>query len=99
MAIKLHRCSGTWVKGPHPCWKVQKALDDAGVPYEIVKHPIFPRGRRQELKALSGQDRLPVLELEDGTVIREESKDMAERIAAGRLAGGSSASETQGVGS
>ena len=28
MAIKLHRCSGTFIKGPHPCWKAQKALDD-----------------------------------------------------------------------
>ena len=27
MAIKLHRCGAMWMKGPHPCWKVQKALD------------------------------------------------------------------------
>ena len=39
MAIKLHRCSALFVKvGGHPCWRVQKALDDAGVSYEIVKH-------------------------------------------------------------
>ena len=38
MAIKLHRCSGTFIKGPHPCWKAQKALDDAGIPYELVIH-------------------------------------------------------------
>ena len=25
MAIKLHRCKNLWVKGPHPCWNVQKA--------------------------------------------------------------------------
>ena len=35
MAIKLHRCSNVWVKvGGHPCWKVQKALDDAGIDYK-----------------------------------------------------------------
>ena len=32
MAVKLHRCPNIWVKLPgHPCWKVQKALDDQGV--------------------------------------------------------------------
>src|SRR5919204_208322 len=35
MAIKLHRCKNVWVKfGGHPCWKVQKALDDMGIQYE-----------------------------------------------------------------
>ena len=39
MAVKLHRCSNIWVKLPgHPCWKVQKALDEKGVDYELVKH-------------------------------------------------------------
>ena len=37
MALKLHRCPHTWIKlSGHPCWKVQKALDDMGVEYEIV---------------------------------------------------------------
>ena len=40
MAIKLHRCSNTWVKiSAHPCWKVQKALDEQGIQYE-VKGPL-----------------------------------------------------------
>jgi len=30
MAIKLHRCSATFVKGPHPCWAAQHALASAG---------------------------------------------------------------------
>ena len=31
MAITLHRCSNEWVKlSGHPCWRVQKALDEAG---------------------------------------------------------------------
>ena len=74
-----------WIKGPHPCWKVQKALDDAGIDYEVVKHPNFPRSRRKDFIALTGQDRFPAIELEDGTVIREESSDLAERIRAGKL--------------
>ena len=32
MALKLHRCGTTWIKGPHPCWKVQEALAEAGIP-------------------------------------------------------------------
>jgi Glutathione S-transferase, N-terminal domain len=86
MAVKLHRCSNVWVKvDAHPCWKVQKALDDAGVEYEIVKHAPFRRSKRTEYIELTGQDRLPAIELEDGTVIREESKDLAARIREGRL--------------
>ena len=86
MAVKLHRCSNMWVKiGAHPCWKVQKALDDAGEAYEVVKHPSFPRSKRTEYEALAGTKLLPAIELEDGTVIREESKDLAARIAAGNL--------------
>ncbi len=86
MAVKLHRCSTMWVKvGAHPCWRVQKALDDAGIPYEIVKHPAFPRSKRTQLQEMTGQNLLPAIELEDGTVVREESKELAERIRAGRL--------------
>lgn len=75
-----------WVKiGGHPCWRVQKALDEAGIAYEVVKHPVLPRSRRTDLVARTGQRMLPAIELEDGTIIREESKDLAERIRAGRL--------------
>ena len=89
MALKLHRCTNMWVKiGAHPCWKVQKALDDAGVDYEVVKHPPFARSKRTELIELSGQNKLPVIELDDGTVIREESKDMVAMIEAGKLDSG-----------
>jgi glutathione S-transferase len=87
MAVKLHRCSNVWVKvSGHPCWKVQKALDEQGVEYEIVKGPLRP-GKRDDLEKLSGQRKYPVIELEDGTVYREESKDMAAQIAAGKLSG------------
>ena len=85
MAVKLHRCSTMWVKiGGHPCWRVQKALDEAGVEYEVVKHPVR-RGKRDDYEKLTGQKVLPAIELEDGRWIREDSKDLAARIKEGRL--------------
>ena len=84
MAVTLHRCGGTWIKGPHPCWQVQKALDESGTEYEVVKGPLRP-GKRDELEQLSEQRKYPVIELEDGSVYREESADMAARIRAGKL--------------
>jgi glutathione S-transferase len=84
VAVKLHRCSTLWIKGPHPCWQVQKALDHKGVDYEVVKHPVLRR-RRKEYIALTGQKLFPAIELEDGRVIREESKDLVARIREGRL--------------
>ena len=85
MAVKLHRCSLMFVKiGAHPCWNVQKALDEQGIEYEVVKGPLRP-GKRDDLEKLSGQEKYPVIEFEDGNVYREESKDMAKRIRAGEL--------------
>ena len=84
MAIKLHRCSTMWIKGPHPCWRVQKALDDAGIDYEVVKHPAR-RDRRKDYVALSGQELLPAIEFEDGRVLHEESEDLVARIESGKL--------------
>jgi glutathione S-transferase len=75
-----------WLKiGAHPCHKVQKALDEQGVDYEVVKHG-YLRGKRPEVVELSGQKLLPVIELEDGTAYRAESSDMAARVRAGGLA-------------
>lgn len=68
----------------HPCWRVQKALDDAGVEYEVVKGPLRP-GKREGLEQASGQRKYPTIEFEDGRTYRAESKEMAERIRAGRL--------------
>ena len=84
MAVKLHRCPTLWLKGPHPCWKVQKALDEQGIDYEVVRHHLF-RSRRKDYVALTGQKLFPAVQLEDGRVIREESKDLAARIREGRL--------------
>jgi Glutathione S-transferase, N-terminal domain len=84
VAVKLHRCRNLWVKfGGHPCWRVQKALDQAGVDYAVVPHP-WP-GNRGAVEQLSGQSKYPVIEFEDGSIYREESKDMAETIKSGRL--------------
>jgi glutathione S-transferase len=85
MAVRLHRCSNLWVKvNGHPCWRVQRALDEAGVEYELVKGPLRS-GKRDDLERLSGQRKYPVIEFEDGSAYREESKKMAETIRAGRL--------------
>ena len=84
MAIKLHRCGNLWLKvGGHPCWRVQKALDEHGISYEVVKEP-WPRNR-DATEARTGQKKYPWIEFEDGSVYREESKDMAETIRAGKL--------------
>ena len=83
--VKLHRCPNTWLKiGAHPCWKVQKALDEQGIEYEIVKGPLL-RGKRDDLYRLSGQRIYPVIEFPDGEVYRAESKDMVARIESGAL--------------
>ena len=85
MAVKLHRCKNVWVKlGGHPCWRVQRELDQAGVDYEIVRGPVR-RSKRDELERLSGQRLYPVVEFEDGSIYRAESKAMAETIKSGRL--------------
>lgn len=85
MPVKLHRCRSMWLKiGGHPCWRVQKALDRAGVEYEVVTGPLS-RSKRAEIARLSGQNLYPVIEFEDGRVYREQSKKMAERISAGEL--------------
>ena len=86
MTVKLHRCPLTFLHTDmDSCWKVQRALDEQGVEYEVVKEPSLPRGRRTWVKEQTGQDRLPVIEFEDGTVYRAESSEMAARIAAGNL--------------
>ena len=85
MAVKLHRCSLMWVKiDAHPCWRVQKALDEQNVDYEVVKGPTLP-GKRDDLEQISGQRKYPTIEFEDGSAYRADSKDMAAKIRAGEL--------------
>jgi glutathione S-transferase len=84
--VKLHRCPLTFLHTDmDACWKVQRALDEQGIDYEVVKAPLYPRGRRTEIKEKTGQVMLPVIEFEDGTAYRAESDDMAARVRAGEL--------------
>jgi hypothetical protein len=86
MAVKLHRCPNIWAKaGGHPCWKVQKALDEQGIEYEIAKGPWPRRKNRTAVLEGTGQALYPAIEFEDGSWYREESKDMVETIREGRL--------------
>jgi hypothetical protein len=72
----LYVCHGD-TGGPrvHPCRRVQEALRDAGIEYEkvIAAHgspiPFLRKGSRDELRAATGDDKLPALKLADGTVI------------------------------
>jgi hypothetical protein len=86
MAVKLHRCGNIWVKfGGHPCWKVQKALDDQGIEYELVTGPWPGRKKRTKMLEGTGQSSYPAIEFEDGSWYREESKEMERTIREGRL--------------
>lgn len=64
----------------HPCRKVHEALDEAGHSYETVvadkNRPfgLFTKGKRAKLEAMSGQEKLPVLELADGSTIAGSGK-------------------------
>jgi hypothetical protein len=85
MAVKLHRCSGQWVKiKGHPCWRVEKALMDMGVEYERVPGP-QSRSKRDAIVEGTGQKKYPAIQFEDGSWYREESKDMERTIRDGRL--------------
>jgi len=83
MTMKLHRCKGTFIKGPHPCWRAQKALDEAGVEYELVKHPIL-HGGRKDVQRMTGKKWLPVIEFDDGSFLFE-SKVIVDHARSGTL--------------
>jgi glutathione S-transferase len=59
----------------HACRRAEEALVAAGVDHERVvfgknkPFGLFTAGKRPELKAMSGQEKLPVLELPDGTTV------------------------------
>ena len=99
MAIKVLGCGNPWVHvGAHPCWRVEKALNDMGIEYERVKLPTR-RSNREQITELTGQAQYPAIQFEDGSVYREESKDMVRTIRDGKLmerAGASTRPETSG---
>jgi hypothetical protein len=86
VSVKLHTCGASWLKiDAHPCWTVEKALQERGVEFEAVREPTFPRSRRKAVEQHTNQHLLPVIETADGTWIREESKVLIERINAGEF--------------
>jgi hypothetical protein len=68
---------------PHACKRAQRALRAAGHDFEKViggrgrLFGLFTTGRRPELKRLSGQEKLPVLRLPDGTTINGSAQIIA----------------------
>ena len=86
MAVKLHRCRFLGFRSRfHPCWRVQEALDERGVEYEVVVASWPDRRKREAVIAGTGQSAVPALELEDGSWYREQSADMEREIRAGRF--------------
>ena len=59
----------------HPCRRVQEALREAGIDYDkvVAAHgnpiPFLRKGSREDLRAATGDTKLPALKLADGTVL------------------------------
>ena len=68
---------------PHACRRAQEALRENGHDFEKViagkgiPFGLFTKGRRPELKQLSGQEKLPVLELADGSTVNGSANIIA----------------------
>lgn len=76
-AVVLHRCR-TPTDWLCPCGRVARRLRAEGLEVEQVREP-QRRARREAIHALTGQDRLPVVEL-DGEVI-VDSHRIVEHLA------------------
>jgi glutathione S-transferase len=80
----LYVCHGD-EGGPkvHPCRRVQEAMHEGGVEYEkvIAAHgspiPFLRKGSRDELRAATGDKKLPALKLPDGTVLTHSKQILA----------------------
>jgi glutaredoxin len=79
---------------PHACKRAQRALRAAGHDFDKVvldkgrPFGLFTKGRRPALKAMSGQEQLPVLRLPDDTTVNG-SKDIIAWASANSPAAGS----------
>jgi glutathione S-transferase len=68
---------------PHACKRVQQALRSAGHDFEKIVFArgrpfgLFTKGRRPELRAMSGQEQLPVLMLPDGSTVNGSASIIA----------------------
>jgi glutathione S-transferase len=80
----LYVCHGD-EGGPrvHPCRKVQEAMHAKGIEYEKVVGghgspiPFLRKGSRDELRAATGDTKLPTLKLADGTSLTHSREIMA----------------------
>jgi hypothetical protein len=69
--------------GPHACKRAQRALSEAGHDFDKLVFDkgrpfgLFTKGKRPELKEMSGQEMLPVLKLADGSTINGGAKIVA----------------------
>ena len=84
--MKLYVCYGTWTAGAavhrHPCGEAHKALSQAGHRPQVIRS--YGRGAlpglvndftpRREVKRLTGNYWVPVLVLDDGSVIQGSQK-------------------------
>ena len=67
----------------HPCRRVQEALRAAGIDYDkvVAAHgspiPFLRKGSREDLRAATGDTRLPALKLADGTVLSPSREILA----------------------
>jgi glutathione S-transferase len=75
--VTLHRCM-TPTNWLCPCGKAARALKRSGLEYEQVRVPYRKRDRAEVIE-ITGQDRVPVLEL-DGQAICD-SKRIVEHLA------------------
>jgi glutathione S-transferase len=67
----------------HPCRRVQGALREANIDYDkvVAAHgspiPFLRKGSREELRAQTGDTKLPTLKLPDGTVLMNSKAILA----------------------
>ena len=67
----------------HPCRRVQEAFREANLDYEkvVAAHgnplPFLRKGSREELRAATGDTKLPTLKLTDGTVLTHSREILA----------------------
>jgi Glutathione S-transferase, N-terminal domain len=67
----------------HPCGVAAKALDEAGLEYQLEvvggfkRIPFTRRGKRKEIVALTGQEDVPVLVLDDGATVQGSEQIVA----------------------
>jgi hypothetical protein len=80
----LYVCHGDERGAPmHPCARVQKEMQKSGIEYEKViggqgnPIPFLRKGSRDELRAATGQEKLPAMKLSDGTVLTHAREIMS----------------------